>query len=240
MIGGLRDIIMGEDGLVVRRKGQKGCSRLFCFYNWGANNKIVLYLWILGKSKRIGLQVTDLQMNLSIQLLEYFSTFPVAGHRISLARRPDARDNIYTRSDPIDFPDKLIIIKLPSTHRCRWGLVLKGGLDTGAWCQWIWINISKFIVPSLKEVPSLREFYKGTERPEAGRTGHIYQGEPGSDLHFNDLYNQQLAQESDGSLDSTNGTLGLLVDCSTFCTRWTNIHPVLTQVREFFLSLGSF
>ena len=53
------------------------------------------------------------------------------------------------------------------------------------------------------------EFYKGTDRPEAGRTGHIYQGEPGSDLHFNDLYNQQLAQKSDGSLDSTNGTLGL-------------------------------
>ena len=45
------------------------------------------------------------------------------------------------------------------------------------------------------------EFYKGTDRPEAGRTHHVDQGEPGSDLHFNDLYNQQLAQEFDGLLD---------------------------------------
>ena len=35
--------------LVVRRKGQKGVVVFFWVYNWGTNNKVVLYLWILGK-----------------------------------------------------------------------------------------------------------------------------------------------------------------------------------------------
>ena len=42
---------MGDDGWFVGGLDQNGV--VFWFYNWGANNTVVLYLWILGKSKRI-------------------------------------------------------------------------------------------------------------------------------------------------------------------------------------------
>ena len=54
MIGGLRDIIMGEDGLVVRRKGQKGVvvffvsttevrtTRLFYIYGSWVSKRILI------------------------------------------------------------------------------------------------------------------------------------------------------------------------------------------------------
>ena len=42
---------MGDDGWFVGGLDQN--SVVFWFYNWGANNTVVLYLWIMGNSKRI-------------------------------------------------------------------------------------------------------------------------------------------------------------------------------------------